>query len=89
VPASAELAGDKGYDNDDLRQWLAGRGTTAVIPPKKHRKARLDCNSAIYRQRNIIERMFCRFKNWRRVATCFDQNIKTFMAIITIAANAI
>jgi hypothetical protein len=30
--------------------------------------------------------MFCRFKDWRSVATRLDQNIKTFMAIIAIAA---
>jgi transposase len=40
----------------------------------------------IYRQRNVVERMFCRFKDWRRVATRFDRNIKTFMATIAIAA---
>ena len=40
----------------------------------------------IYRQRNVVERMFCRFKGWRRVATRFDRNIKTFMATIAIAA---
>lgn len=40
----------------------------------------------IYRQRNVVERMHCRFKDWRRVATRFDRNIKTFMATIAIAA---
>lgn len=89
LPASLELVGDKGYDSDDLRQWLAGRGTTAVIPPKKNRKVQLDCDRGIYRQRNIIERMFCRFKDWRRVATRFDRNVSTFMATITIAAIVI
>ena len=89
MPPSAELVGDKGYDSDDLRAWLAVRGTVAVIPPKKHRKVKLDCDPAIYKQRNVIERMFCRFKDWRRVATRFDRNIKTFMATIAIAATVI
>jgi transposase len=87
MPPSAELVGDKGYDSNDLRQWLAERGTQAVIPPKKHRTVKLTCDPAIYKQRNVIERMFCRFKDWRRVATRFDRNIKTFMA--TIAATVI
>jgi len=89
MPPSAELVGDKGYDSDDLRAWLASRGTKAVIPPKRHRKAQLDCDPAIYKQRNVIERMFCRFKDWRRVAMRFDRNIKTFMATIAIAATVI
>jgi transposase len=43
----------------------------------------------IYKQRNVVERMFCRFKDWRRVATRYDRNIKTFMATIAIAAAVI
>jgi transposase len=33
--------------------------------------------------------MFCRFKDWHRVATRFDRNIKTFMATIAFAATVI
>ncbi len=89
MPPSAELVGDKGYDSNDLRDWLIQRGTTPVIPPKRHRKVQLDCDTKIYKQRNVIERMFCRFKDWRRVATRFDRNIKCFMATIAIAATVI
>ena len=89
MPPSAELVGDKGYDSDDLRAWLASRGTQAVIPPKRNRKVKLDCDLAIYKQRNVVERMFCRFKDWRRVATRYDRHIKTFMATIASAATVI
>ena len=66
--------------------WLVERGTMPVIPSKSNRKVQIDHDRAIYRQRNVIERMFCRFKDWRRVATRFDRNIKNFMATIAIAA---
>ncbi len=89
MPPSAQLVGDKGYDSDDLRAWLATRGTQAVIPPKRNRKVQRGCDPAIYKQRNVVERMFCRFKDWRRVATRYDRNIKTFMATIAIAAIVI
>lgn len=39
------------------------RGTTAVIPPKRHHNVKLDCDPAIYKQRNVVERMSCRFKD--------------------------
>ena len=39
-------------------------------------KTQYDYDKAIYKQRNIIERMFCRFKDWRRIATRFDRNLK-------------
>jgi transposase len=63
MPSSAELVGDKGYDSNDLRDWFATRGTTAVIPSKRNRKVQLDWDRAIYKQRNVVERVFCRFKD--------------------------
>lgn len=89
LPPSAELVGDKGYDSKELRDWLEERGTTPVIPPRKNRKLQYDYDKAAYRQRNVIERMFCRFKDWRRIATRFDRNIKNFMAAVAIAATVI
>ena len=89
IPPSTELVADKGYDSNDLRHWLAERGTTAVIPPRRYRKAKPEFDPAAYRQRNIIERMFCRFKDWRRVAMRYDRKIETFMATIAIAATVI
>jgi transposase len=66
--------------------WLSERGTTPVIPPKSNRKVLIEHERVICRQINDIERMFCRLKDWRRLATRFDRNIKTFMAAIAIAA---
>ena len=66
MPPAAELVADKGYDSKALRDWLAERGTTAVIPPRKNRKVQYHYDKTVYRQRNIIERMFCRLKDWRR-----------------------
>ncbi|MCG8505041.1 MAG: IS5/IS1182 family transposase, partial [Sphingomonadales bacterium] len=37
----------------------------------------------------VIERMFCRLKDWRRIATRFDRKITNFLAAITIAAIVI
>ena len=100
VPPSTELVGDKGYCSNELRAWLAGRGTQAVIPSKRNHKVQIAYDLAIYKQRNVIERLvtmvprtialaLCRIKDWRRVATRFDRNIKNFMATIAIAATVI
>jgi transposase len=72
-----------------LREWLEGRGTTPVIPPRRHRKVQYVYDRAVYRQRNIIERMFCRLKDWRRIATRYDRNLKTFMSAVALAAAVI
>lgn len=89
IPPSAELVADKGYDSQALREWLVERGTEPVIPPRKNRKIQYDYDRAIYKQRNVVERMFCRFKDWRRIATRFDRNIKNFMGAISLAAAVI
>ncbi|MGE0774919.1 MAG: IS5/IS1182 family transposase, partial [Sphingomonadaceae bacterium] len=34
-------------------------------------------------------RMFCRLKDWRRIATRFDRNVKNFMGAIALAAAVI
>jgi transposase len=89
LPSSTELVANKGYDSQDLREWLEARGTEAVIPPRKNRKIQYDYDKTIYKQRNIIERMFCRLKDWRRIATRFDRNLKNFIGAIALAAAVI
>lgn len=88
APTSYVVA-DKGYDSKALRDWLTKRGTEPVIPPRANRKVQYQYNKAIYRERNVIERMFCRLKDWRRIATRFDRNIKNFMAAVAIAVIVI
>ena len=87
APPSEYPVADKGYDSNALRSWLIERAATPVIPSKSNRKVQIKHDRQFYRQRNVVERMFCRFKHWRRVATRFDRNIKTFMATIAIAAT--
>ncbi|WP_422038441.1 IS5 family transposase [Rhizobium sp. PP-CC-3G-465] len=89
LPPAAELVADKGYDSQALREWLNERGTQAVIPPRKNRKIQYEYDKATYKQRNVIERMFCRLKDWRRIATRFDRNIRNFMGAIALAATVI
>jgi transposase len=40
----------------------------------------------LYRNRNAIERMFCRLKNFRRGATRHDRNAANVLATVCIAA---
>ncbi|MCB8883686.1 transposase [Acidisoma cellulosilytica] len=45
-------------------------------------------NRTAYRQRNVIERMFCRMKDWRRIATRDDRRARNFISAIAIVATA-
>ena len=77
---------DAAYDSKALRDALIGRGTTPVIPNNPTRKHPSPFDRAAYRQRNVIERTFCRLKDWRRVATRYDRSPKVFLSAIALAA---
>ena len=87
LPPSAEVLADKGYDSKDLREWLQSRGTQAVIPSRSNRKQPYNYDKALYKQRNIIERMFCRLKDFRRIATRYDKLARNFLAAVHLAAS--
>ena len=89
MPPSVELGADKGHDSRALREWLIEPGTEPVIAPRKNRKIQCDYDCAVYKPRNVGERMFCRCKDRRRIATRFDRNITNFIGAISLAAAVI
>jgi transposase len=62
------MLADKGYDGDDVRSSLLMHGILPVIPPKANRKEPIGCGFKAYKDRNRIERMFNRLKQFRRIA---------------------
>jgi len=84
-----EVIGDRGYDSNQIRLTLAERNITACIPPKKNRKSKPPYNWHLYKKRHLIENMFAKLKDWRRVATRYDRCAHTFMSAIQIAASFI
>ncbi|MCD7109320.1 transposase [Rhizobium sp. DKSPLA3] len=87
--SKAESVANKSYDSQALREWFDDRGTQAIIPTRKNRKIKYEYDRATCKQRNVIERMFCRLKDWRRIATRFDRNIKNSVGAIELAATVI
>jgi len=67
------LIADKAYDTNKLRQLLANQSIEAVIPSIARRKPLIPYDPVAYRQRNLIERMFGRLKDFRRIATRYDK----------------
>jgi transposase len=87
LPPCEILHADKGYDSNTIRRQLEERGTMPNIPPKANRVWKNCFSPVLYRHRNAIERMFCRLKDFRRVATRYDRNAVNFLAAICIAAT--
>ena len=68
-PKAKALLGDKGYDADWFRAALADQGITACIPSKAYRKVHIPHDKALYRQRHMVENIFGKLKDWRRIHT--------------------
>ena len=74
------LLGDKGYDADHFVDSLTARAIGVVIPPKSNRKIKRDCDFALYRERNLVERFFCIIKHFRAIATRYEKTARNFLA---------
>jgi transposase len=80
------MLADKGYDGDDVRASLLMKGILPIIPPKASRKKPIACDFKRYRDRNQIERMFNRLKQFRRIATRYDKTAKSYLGFLSLAA---
>lgn len=80
------LIADKAYDTNSFRKLLTEQAIEAVIPCLRRRKEPIPYDVVAYRTRNLIERMFSRLKDFRRVATRYDKLARNFLAGAAIAA---
>ncbi|MHC8510058.1 MAG: IS5 family transposase [Rhodospirillales bacterium] len=87
APTPRRLIADRAYDARKFRDWLAEYGCEAVIPPNPTRKHPHAYDREAYKARNQVERMFCRLKGFRRVATRYDKHAETYLAAVFIAAT--
>jgi len=83
------LIADKAYDADSLIDSLAEREIAPVIPPKANRKTKRDCDFALYRERNLIERFFNKIKHFRAIATRYDKLAGNFLAAVQLVSAII
>ena len=79
------VVADKGYDSDAFVQAIMTQGSQAVIPPRSNRLNPRDFDRHIYKDRNLIERFFCRIKQFRRIATRYDKLAKSFLSFVHLA----
>jgi transposase len=78
---------DKGYDSDQIRQYLQSREVLPIIPPKRHRKKPIIYDLEQYQLREHVERFFNKLKQFRRIATRYEKLRHTFLAFIHLAAS--
>ena len=84
--AMKRVIADRAYDAISLREEIAALGAKPVIPPNPTRKHPHSWDRRAYKTRNRIERMFCRLKDFRRIATRYDKIADNFLSATLIAA---
>jgi transposase len=80
------LLADRGYDADWIRELARQQGAWANIPPKRNRKYPICFSPYLYRARKLIERLFDKIKQCRRVATRYDKLAANYLAFINLAS---
>lgn len=87
-PTQAVLA-DKGYDSNAIINAIHKSEAEAVIPPKANRVIQRDCDYALYKERNLVERLFNRLKQYRGLATRYCKCKTNFLGFLYLAATMI
>jgi transposase len=83
------VAGDKGYDGAALRAAILSRGSRPLIPSRRRRDGSSPERAAgfdqdAYKRRNVVERLFGRLKEHRRIATRYDKLAASFKAFVIL-----
>ncbi|WP_086011743.1 IS5 family transposase [Sphingomonas sp. PAMC 26621] len=85
APRTVVLA-DKPYDTNAIRDLIERQGAVPNIPSKANRSWKSCFSRSLYKGRNAVERMFCRLKDYRRIATRYDKPATNFLSAIYLVA---
>jgi transposase len=80
------VVADRGYTSHAFREHIWSLGARPAIPAKSN-EALLACPDWIYNNRNVVERLWARLKEWRAVATRYEKTASSFMGILCLAAT--
>jgi transposase len=80
------VVGDRGLTSHAFREHIWSLGARPAIPSKSH-EAPVACPDWIYNNRNVVERLWARLKEWRAVATRYEKTASSFMGILCLAAS--
>jgi transposase len=80
------IVADRGYSSHSFREHIWSRGAKSAIPAKAN-EAPVACPDWIYNNRNVVERLWARLKEWRAVATRYEKTASSFMGVLCLAAT--
>ena len=84
VPATDEVVADKGYDSRAIRDRAMAADVAPQIPSKRAAVDPWPVLDESYRERNRVERLVAKLKQFRAVATRYDKLGESFLATIKL-----
>ena len=85
-----ELVGDKAFDGDRLREECIERDVNPNIPLKANRDPeRWAFDAEGYKERNRVERLFGKAKQFRRIATRYEKLKVTYLGLLHLTLGFI
>ena len=79
------VVADRGYSSHAVREHIWERGARPAIPAKRNEEP-VACPDWVYNNRNMVERLWARLKEWRAVATRYEKTASSFMGVLCLAA---
>ena len=79
---------DKGYDSDHFVGAILENGAIPVIPSRRNRKEPRDYDKELYKERNLVERLFQKLKHYRRIATRYERLARNYQAMLCLVSTA-
>ena len=79
------ILSDKGDDADYVMKAPKFMRAEVVIASKSNRKEVRSFDKDLYKERNLIEHMFNKLKNFRRVATRYDKTAAAYLSFVVVA----
>lgn len=83
---NSSVLADRGYDSNDLIDYIYDHGGEPTIPSRKNAKFQRHCDWWLYKERHLVEKYFLKLKAFRRIATRYDKLPFTFLGFICIAS---
>jgi len=80
------VVADRGYSGHAFRDHIWSLGARPAIPPQVN-EAPVACPEPIYNNRNRVERLWARLKEWRAVATRYEKTAASFLGVLCLAAT--
>src|SRR3954454_18307331 len=79
------VVADRGLSSRAFREHIWTLGARPAIPSKRNEEE-VACPDWIYANRNHVERLWARLKEWRAIATRYEKTAQSFRGVLCLAA---